>query len=144
MFYGSFAYRTQTSSKNSKPFWRLYLGRGSVEHPPSNGEGFRDIHHSISTMLDPEFHIWFIMTLYYKMRQILLQNATVITNCNDFITKCDSYYKMWLLLQIATEQTLYWNRVLYVLNHDFCSLTHRNITKFVEALILDWLFWCIK
>ena len=41
---------------------------------------------------------------YYKM-QILLQNATVTTNCNSFITKCDSYYKMRRLLQIATVQT---------------------------------------
>ena len=38
----------------------------------------------------------------------LLQNATiflekkVITNCDNFITKYDSYYKMWRLLQIAT------------------------------------------
>ena len=57
------------------------------------------------------------MTVYYKIRQILLQNATaillqnatifllqnakvllqnatVITNCEDFFTKCDSCYKM--------------------------------------------------
>ena len=48
--------------------------------------------------------------LYYKMRQVfllqnattLLQNATVITNCDDFITKWDSYYKIRLLLQTAT------------------------------------------
>ena len=55
--------------------------------------------------------------LYYKMWQkvitkcvrifitnvtVLLQNATVATNCDDFITKCDSYYKMWRSLQIAT------------------------------------------
>ena len=54
------------------------------------------------------------MTLYYKMRQILLQNATaillqnatVITNCDDFITKCDSYYKMRRLLKIATEHMI--------------------------------------
>ena len=25
---------------------------------------------------------------------VLLPNATVITKCNHFITKCDSYYKM--------------------------------------------------
>ena len=25
-----------------------------------------------------QFHIWFIMTLYYKMRQILSQNVTPI------------------------------------------------------------------
>ena len=35
---------------------------------------------------------------------VLLQNATVITNCNNCITKCDSYYKMRRLLQIATIQ----------------------------------------
>ena len=57
------------------------------------------------------------MTVYYKMRQILLQNGTaillqdvsgfllqivtillqnvtVITNCDDFITKCDVYCKL--------------------------------------------------
>ena len=32
----------------------------------------------------------------------LLQNATVIKNCDNFITKCDSYYKMRRLLQSAT------------------------------------------
>ena len=36
----------------------------------------------------------------------LLQNATVITKSDDFITKCDSYYKMRRLLQIATAQWL--------------------------------------
>ena len=35
---------------------------------------------------------------------VLLQNVTVITNRDDFITKCDSYYKMWRLLQIAIVQ----------------------------------------
>ena len=69
------------------------------------------------------------MTLYYKMRQILLQNATAILLQNStevyykmrqvfyckmrqllqiasFITKCDSCYKMRRLLQIATVQRL--------------------------------------
>ena len=31
----------------------------------------------------------------------LLQNATVITKCNTFIKKWDSYYKMQSLMQIA-------------------------------------------
>ena len=63
------------------------------------------------------------MALYYKMRQILLQNATVIllqnataillqnatvvTNCDHFITKYDSYYEMRRLLQIATVQRFF-------------------------------------
>ena len=33
---------------------------------------------------------------------VLLQSATVITKYDDFITKCDCYYKMRRLLQIAT------------------------------------------
>ena len=36
---------------------------------------------------------------------VLLQNVTVITNCDDFITKCNSYYKMRRLWQIATVHT---------------------------------------
>ena len=33
---------------------------------------------------------------------VLLQIAAVVTNCNNFITKCDSYFKMRRLLQIVT------------------------------------------
>ena len=33
-----------------------------------------------------------------------LQNAAVITNCDYFIIKCNSYYKMQRLLQIAAVQ----------------------------------------
>ena len=39
------------------------------------------------------------------MRQILLQNATVIIKCDDFITKCGSSYKMRRLLQTVTVHT---------------------------------------
>ena len=35
---------------------------------------------------------------------VLLQNAIAITNCDDFTTICDSYYKMRHLIQIATVQ----------------------------------------
>ena len=37
---------------------------------------------------------------------VLLQNATGITKCDDFIKKLDSHYKMRRLLQIATVQSL--------------------------------------
>ena len=45
---------------------------------------------------------------YYKMyfATVLLQNNAVFTNCNDCITKCDSYYKMRRLVQIATVQNV--------------------------------------
>ena len=36
----------------------------------------------------------------------LLQNATVITKCDDFIRKYESYYKMRRLLQIVTVQRI--------------------------------------
>ena len=94
---------SQNSGQNSKPFWRLRVGKGSFVHHPSNGEGLRDIQHSISRILDKNFYVWFIMTLYCKTRQILLQIATAILlqNASGFllqnaavITKCDIYYKL--------------------------------------------------
>ena len=36
----------------------------------------------------------------------LLQNVTVTTNCDNFITKCDNYYKIEGLLQIAIVQSV--------------------------------------
>ena len=62
----------------------MRLESGSIEPPPSSGEGFRDIHHSMSTVLDPG-------VLYLIHYDTLLQNATdIITKCNSyFITKCD-------------------------------------------------------
>ena len=68
-----------------------------------------------------EFHRWFIITLYYKMRQKLLQDVTAIllqTATNVYckmlqgflsenatvITKCNSCYKVQCLLQNASVQ----------------------------------------
>ena len=43
-------------------------------------------------------------TLRFSLQNptVLLQNATGFTKCDDFITKCDSYYKMRRLIQVAT------------------------------------------
>ena len=115
-----FVNRTQNSSENSKPLWKLRFERGSIVRPLSNGDGLWDIQHSMSMVLDTGFHIWFVMTVYYKMRQILLQNAIamLLQNasgfllCGSFIAKCDSYYKLpWFyykmrqLFQNATSIT---------------------------------------
>ena len=66
---------------------------------------------------DTGFHIWFITTRYYKMRQILFQNATskckmrrnFVTKCDSFIIKCDSYYKLqqfhYKMLQLSENGT---------------------------------------
>ena len=53
----------------------LQNGKVILLHPPSNGEGLRDIQYIMSMVLDTRFHIWFIMTVYYKMPKMLLQNA---------------------------------------------------------------------
>ena len=57
----------------------------------------------MSTVLDPGFRISLIMTLYYKMRQILLQNVTAILLQNA----TEVYYKMRRLLQIATVHFIF-------------------------------------
>ena len=43
--------------------------------------------------------------VYYKMR-VLLQIATIITKYVNFITKCDSYYKILHLSQYVSVQLL--------------------------------------
>ena len=69
-----------------------------------------------------EFHRWFIITLYYEMRQKLLQDVTAIllqtatkVYCKmlqgflsenaTVVTKCNSYYKVQCLLQNASVQS---------------------------------------
>ena len=76
----------------------------NVEQP------LRDIEYSMNMVLDTRFHIWFIMILYYKMRQILMRQLFyykmrqkfTTKSVRFFITKHDIYYKMERLLQIAT------------------------------------------
>ena len=46
-----------------------------------------------------------LFQVYYKVRQVLLQSATGITKCDNFITKGDRYYKVRRLLQSATVHT---------------------------------------
>ena len=43
----------------------------------------------------------------YKVRQVLLQSATGITKYENFITKCDRFYKVRRLLQSATVHGAY-------------------------------------
>ena len=87
-FLVSFTHKTLKSSETSKPLWRLHSGRWTVTHPPSENKGLRDIVHNMRIVLDTKrsifgsqhwlwFNIWFIMILYYKMRQIF-KNLTAI------------------------------------------------------------------
>ena len=76
--------------------------------------------------LSPLASFYHLFQVYYKVRQVLLQSATPffitkcdglllqsatafllqsatgITKCDNFITKCDRYYKVRRLLQSAT------------------------------------------
>ena len=47
-----------------------------------------------------------ISSLLQSATAFLLQSATGITKCDNFITKCDRYYKVRRLLQSATVQRL--------------------------------------
>ena len=51
-----------------------------------------------------KFYILYDSYFIAKCDRSSLQNATVITNCDNFITKCNIYYKMRRLLQIETVQ----------------------------------------
>ena len=70
----------------------------------------------VVVVVDDDAYYWVYLSsdhlfqVYYKPRQALLQSATAfllqsatgITKCDNFITKCDRYYKVRRLLQSAT------------------------------------------
>ena len=63
----------------------------------------RDNQHSMNMVLDTRFHIWLIMILYYKMRQILFKNATAVLLQNA--TKV--YHKMHQVFYCKMRQFYY-------------------------------------
>ena len=91
-----------------------------------------------------------MMTISYKMRQILLQNATVtllqnaaevhckihqvfITKCKGFITKCDSYYKFrqfyCKMRQLLQSVTLITNCDSTIIDTIYCFLSAVNSSE---------------
>ena len=102
-----------------KILFRESMGRMTEMHQYSKDDGTINTGHKISMVLDTRksnfgsqywlrFHIQFIVTLDYKMQQILLQNATAILlqNATKVYYKIRQifYYKMPQLLQNATIQ----------------------------------------
>ena len=79
---------TQVSRKNSKPFGSFQSEKRTEIDSSSKDKVLWDIDYKMSMVLDTRkssfgsqllwFHIWFIMTLYYKIRQTLLQNTKAI------------------------------------------------------------------
>ena len=109
----------QISVENSKQIWNILSEGVTKILPPfpllSKDEELRDIDHLmkignlILCVSSVSFHIWFIMTVYYKMRQLLYHKMrqTFITKYvriftrkyNSYYKLQQFYYKMWQLLQ---------------------------------------------
>ena len=78
--------------------------------PLSQDEGLKNIGHSMSIrnlifgVNSVTVSYWFVMTVYYKIRQLFYYKVRqkfirkcvriFITKSDGFVTKCDSYYKM--------------------------------------------------
>ena len=94
-------------------------------HSPSKDVGPKDIENNMNMAPDTRksnfvnqewlrFHIWFIMTLYYKMRQILIQNATKV------------HYKMRQLLYYKMQHFYY--KLRQLLQNTSISLQNATVT----------------
>ena len=145
----SFFNRRQASSENSQAFWSFLQGIATEVHLRPKDKLPRDIGNSITITLDTRdsnfknqqwfrFHICPIMILYYKIWQILLQNAATILLQNAKKLYCKTrqvfYYKMWqfyynlrqllqnvsILLQNATAIT---NCGVYYKMRRYCPYT---------------------
>ena len=57
---------------------------------------------------------------------VLLQNTTVITNCDDFTTKCDVYYK---LRQYNLLSKKCMTEVMKSINASFTNLIRRDLAR---------------
>ena len=111
----------QISSENSKLFWSMCSGRVTPIHRSFpllfKDKGLKDIGHSmrIGNLILGVNSV--MVSFYYKMQQlfnynmrqkfitkyirfsiinlrVLLQDVIVITNCDDFILKCNVHYKL--------------------------------------------------
>ena len=175
-------YRVRISSKNPKPFFKSFcLGRATEIHPPSTDEGLRDIGNNMKIVLDVRksnfesqqwlrFHTWFIITLYYKIWQIL-QNAKAvslqmlqkfltecvrfcITKCDSFITKCDFYYKRRRYTTFSQPHNLetflnMWDSVVTIFlklqrNPEWIDSLRSNLFLFTNALLTNFYMQMIQ
>ena len=83
------------------------------------------------------FNIWFIRTLYCKIRQILLQNVTAILLQNS----TEVYYKMFQVFYYDNYykmQQFYYKmqRFYYKMRHLLQIATIHSVTRFNEFLLL--------
>ena len=77
-----------------------------------------------------------VRQLYYsKVRQVLLQSATGITKCDNFITKCDRYYKVRRLLQSATVHTVVFHVSIFTVSVS-ATLLRKAFSSFAQKLLM--------
>ena len=97
-------------SKNSKPFWSFLPGRVTEIYPLSKDKGLKYKLYSMSMELDTRkpnfgsqqwlwFHIWFMMTLYYKIQQMLSQSVTAISLQNA----SNIYYNIRQIFGVSSD-----------------------------------------
>ena len=96
-------------------------------------------------------HIWFIMTVYYKMRQILLQNATanLLQNATEVYYKMRQvfYHEMQVLLQNATFITycdstiLKYTFIKYWFTNHFSDVCNRCIELWCKEVFCLHITW---
>ena len=135
------------------------MREGTVIRPPSKDKGLIYFRHSTVLMVLCLVCLIHVITkydrcyykmrrlFYYKMRQIFitkcvrlqnaivsLQNATVTKKCDDFITKCACYYKMWRLLQNGLVQTCIKMKLHLIMQkyHQFSIIF--ELTKMIKSI----------
>ena len=97
-----------------------------TSHPPRLG--LRNIQRTMSMLLDTRFRIWLIMTLYYKMWQILLQNATAILLQNATV--------QWVIhkIQIKLIRSSYISLHIQILSSDIYFFMWVNFSHFARIV----------
>ena len=96
----------------------------------------------MSIILDTRFHIWFIMTLYNKTRQILLQNVTAILlqNAIEVYYKVRQmfYYKMrqfyYKIRQLLRNATILLQNATFITNCDSTPFPWIHVFKNFENM----------
>ena len=146
----------QTSGENSKPFWSMRSGRERENYtPPSpplyKDEGLKNIGHSTSIrnlifgVNVLRFQIWFVMTVHYKTRQMLLQYATAILlqNATEIYYKvCQVFYYKMRQFYFKMRQLL--QNVTFITNCDSTTWKYRVTANLARYFVLAKLICCIK
>ena len=162
--------RVKISSKYSKTFWGLCWGRGIVTRPPSNDKVLRNIRHrdTRKSVFGSEqwlrFHIWFIITLSYKLQQtfyykrlqvyykmcpvtllsVLLQNETVLLQNATVLLQNGTVLSQSGRVLLLNEAILLQNKTVLLQNATAITKCHYSVTKHGTYYKIWRLFWNVS